>query len=206
MRLRSLMVDRKVKFVLASASGIRQRLLRDAGLSFDVVPAGIDERAVAAKLAALPVPERAKGLAEAKAIFVSNSQPGAIIIGADQMLELDGEVLSKARDADAARRVLQRLRGRTHHLHSGVAVAKDGKAVWSLVQSATLSVRAFSETWLDAYVADAGDALTKSVGAYQLEGPGVQLFERIDGDYFTILGLPLLPLFAGLRRLGVSED
>ena len=192
--------------VLASASGIRQQLLTGAGLQFVVDAADVDEPAIANTLAARQVPERARGLAEAKALHVSARHPGAMVIGADQMLELGGEVLSKAPDAEAARKVLQRLRGRAHHLYSGVALAKNSKIVWSLVQSATLHARAFSGHWLDTYCASAGEALTQSVGAYQLEGVGVQLFERIEGDYFTILGLPLLPLLAELRRLGLIED
>ena len=192
--------------ILASGSAIRKQLLSGAGLRFAVDAADIDERAVAMSLAEQPVAERARGLAAAKALSVASRRPGALVIGADQMLELDGEVLSKAPTASAAREVLKRLRGRAHHLHSGVAIAKNGEIVWSLAQSATLHVRAFSDRWLDDYCATAGEALTKSVGAYQLEGIGVQLFERIEGDYFTILGLPLLPLLAELRRLGLIED
>ena len=200
------MAELRPRLVLASASGIRRQLLTGAGLSFDVDPADIDERALAAKLAALSVPKRAKSLAEAKALAVAARHQGAIAIGADQMLEIDGDGLSKARDETAARAVLIRLRGRAHHLHSGVALAKDGKVDWSFVQSACLHVRAFTEGWLDAYMSIAGEAATKSVGAYQLEGLGVQLFERIEGDYFTVLGLPLLPLLTELRRLGCIED
>jgi len=195
------MADRGARLVLASASAARQRLLAGAGLSFDVVPAHIDERAIAARLSGLNVPECAKGLAEAKALAVSALVPESLVIGADQMLELDGEVLSKAPDVVSAKRVLECLRDRTHQLHSGVALARDGQAVWSVVQSATLHVRGFSDTWLTSYIERTGTALTKSVGGYEFEGLGVQLFECIEGDYFTILGLPLLPLLAELRRL-----
>ena len=188
--------------LLASQSRIRWQLLTNAGLTFDTDAADIDERAVAASIPG-PSREIAKGLAVAKALHVAARHPGALVIGADQMLELDGHNLSKAADAAAGRAALMRLRGRTHHLHSGVALAHGDQVLWSHVDSAAMHVRDFSDGWLDAYLAACPESLTTSVGAYQLEGPGVQLFERIEGDYFTILGLPLLPLLAALREHGV---
>jgi len=199
------MAEPTPSLVLASASGIRRQILFNAGLSPIVDPADLDEVAAIAPLANRTVPERARALAEAKALHVGSRHPGAVTIGADQMLELDGAVLSKAPDRAAARAILMRLRGRTHLLHSGVAIVQDGDVSWSVTQSATMQVRGFSENWLDSYLEKASPALTKSVGAYQLEGVGAQLFERIDGDYFTVLGLPLLSLLAELRRLGAVE-
>ena len=159
-----------------------------------------------AAVSALDRPQQARWLAAAKAQSVSRRHPGAVVIGADQMLELDGEVLHKAQNAAAAREILLRLRGKAHQLHSGWALYEDGQLVRSDVSSATLYVRNFSEVWLDAYIAANSEALTNAVGAYQLEGHGVTMFERIEGDYFTILGLPLLPLLAELRRRGVVQE
>ena len=199
------MFETAPKVILASGSAIRRQLLTNAGIRFHVDPADIDERGLAASLAGVPPPERAKALAEAKAADISIRNRDAIVIGADQMLELDGDVLLKANGAAEARTILLRLRGLPHHLHSGVALARNGEVIWSAVLSATLQVRRFSDQWLDDYTENATGALTSSVGAYELEGRGVQLFERIEGDYFTILGLPLLPLLAELRRLGAIE-
>ncbi len=200
-------VDQSSRLVLASGSSIRRQLLENAGVAITVDPAVIDERAALQPLIErrLLIPELARSLAEAKAHTVSRRHPGALVIGADQMLELDGEILHKAPDVAAARKVLLRLRGKPHHLHSGFAIVRDGHVIASQVVSASLYVREFSETWFDGYIAANADALTKSVGAYQLEGHGVQLFDRIEGDYFTILGLPLLELLAELRRLQVIE-
>lgn len=196
------------RLVLASASAIRRQLLDGAGLPCEIEPAAIDERAAMAGMLSssppLPPAGVAGRLAELKALDVAGRRdPKAWVIGADQTLELDGELLTKAADAEGGRAVLQRMRGRTHWLHSGVALAHERRVVWSTVGSAALSVREFTPAWLETYLQMAGDALTRSVGAYQLEGLGVQLFERIEGDYFTILGLPLLELLAALRERGV---
>ena len=193
--------------MLASASSIRSQLLANAGLLFQIDAAGIDEKATLTRLRAgssgPAVADLAKALAGEKALHVSARHPGAVVIGADQMLDLDGEIVAKAATVEAARGVLMQLRGRAHKLHSGVALANGGQVIWSAVQTATLQMRPFSDDWLLSYMAENAGALTDSVGAYQLEGPGVQLFECIEGDYFTILGLPLLPLLAALRREGV---
>lgn len=199
------MFEQKREIVLASGSSIRRQMLEGAGLRFIVDPANIDERALDIVLASQPLAGRAKSLAEAKAQAVSYRHMQATIVGADQMLELGEIELHQAPNIEAARSALQRMRGRSHSLHSGVALAQQGQVVWSHVQSANLYVRDFSDQWLDNYMAQAGNALMTSVGAYQIEGPGVQLFDRIDGDYFTILGLPLLPLLAQLRQLDIIE-
>lgn len=200
-----LTAQKPAPLVLASQSSIRRQLLLSAGLTFNTDAAHIDERAVAEGIQG-SIPEIAKGLAAAKALHVAARHPGAIVVAADQMLELDGHDFSKAADATAGRAVLLRLRGRIHYLHSGVALAQGNQVLWSHVDSAALHVRHFSESWLDAYMAACPEAVTSSVGAYQLEGPGIQLFERIEGDYFTILGLPLLPLLAALRTHGVMPS
>lgn len=190
--------------VLASASAIRRELLTRAGVALSVEVAQLDEPALMRRLKAEQPPlgpiDVARLLSCAKADEVSARRPEAWVIGADQVLALGSEIVTKAPDRDAARQALLRLRGRTHHLHSAVAVARGGRTIWSDVDSAALTVRDFSDHWLEAYLDAAGEALTRSVGAYQLEGLGVQLFEHIEGSYFTILGLPLLPLLAVLRR------
>jgi septum formation protein len=176
-----------------------------AGIAFAVVPADLDERAVREKLRlqGKTAPSVvAEELARAKAETVSRMRPDALVIGADQILALGEEIFEKPADLAAAREHLLKLRGREHRLHCGVAIAETGRIVWSATDSARLLMRAFSTSFLDAYLERVGSVACESVGAYQLEGQGVQLFERIDGDYFTILGLPLLPLLAELRARG----
>jgi septum formation protein len=201
------MADRKrTRIVLASASASRRGMLERAGIIFDVEAARIDERAIQDVLTAddseVDPADIAELLAEAKARDVSVRKPGAFVIGSDQVLEHEGEILTKADDIVGARSTLQRLRGQTHCLHAGVAIAVDGEIVWSMVDTAELTMRPFSDAFLDAYLAAEGEELCSSVGAYKLEGRGIQLFGRVDGDYFTILGLPLLPLLAELRARG----
>lgn len=193
-----------VRLVLASASTIRKKMLRDAGLDVHVRPANVDEDQIRETLSPGQATSEdvAEILARAKAEAVSGDEPGAIVIGADQIMSLDGEIFSKPADLIEARLTLRRLRGKRHALHSAVAVARQGEAVWSFVDTAYLDVRQFSDPWLDSYITAAGDRLCSSVGAYQLESYGVQLFDRIDGDYFTILGLPLLQLLRNLRENG----
>jgi septum formation protein len=195
-----------MSLILASASPIRGTLLRNAGLSFEVVPADIDERAAEQPLlAAGATPEDlALALAMAKAVSVSERRSGDLVIGADQVLDFMGERLTKPADMEAARRQLLRLSGRTHHLHSAVAGARDGNVVWSTVETATLKMRAFAPAAAGQYLARASEVALQSVGAYQLESSGVQLFETIEGDYFAILGLPLLSLLGFLREEGVD--
>ena len=189
--------------VLASGSPHRAKILADAGLAFEVEPARIDERAAEAPLREADVlPEDlAAILAEAKATEVSERRSG-LALGGDQVLALDGEPLHKVEDMEAARRRLLLLSGRTHHLHSALVLARDGHVVWRHVSTAAMTMRELDPGFVGRHLAEAGDAVLSSVGAYQIEGPGVQLFERIDGDLFTIIGVPLLPLLDELRRLG----
>lgn len=196
-----------MSLVLASGSQVRKLLLRNAGLDFEVDPAGIDERAAEQPLlrSGAGPDDLALALAMAKAVAVSQRRGSDLVIGADQVLDLDGERLTKPETMDAARRQLLRLSGRSHRLHSAVACARGGEVVWSHLDSPTLTVRALDPGVIGRYLAAAGDQVLSSVGAYQLEGLGIRLFESIDGDYFTILGLPLLPLLACLRSEGVLE-
>lgn len=197
------------RLVLASASAARRGMLERAGVAFEVRPAEIDERAVQDVLmgddSEVEPADIAELLAEAKARDVSERMPGALVIGSDQVLEFEDEVLNKPADLEQARASLKLLRGATHQLHSGVALALDGEVVWSMVDSASLAMRPFSDRFLAAYVAEEGDGICSSVGAYRLEGRGLQLFDRIDGDFFTILGMPLLPLLAELRARGALQ-
>ena len=190
--------------ILASKSPARGVLLRAAGVGFETRGSGVDEEPLkAAWLAQGQTPRSvAEGLATAKALAVSSQAPDALVIGADQTLEFDGRLFDKPTDRAEARRRLLEFRGAPHTLHSAVALARDGVVVWQEMESAVMHVRAFSEAWLDDYVAAVGDDVLDSVGAYQLEGAGVQLFERIEGDWFAILGLPMLSLLAALRREG----
>jgi len=192
--------------VLASASSARRAVLVGAGVAFTVVRSGVDEDAVKAELVAAGAGPQAvaEALAQRKAAAVSKVRPG-LVIGADQTLELEGRLYDKAGDLAAAAARLRELRGRAHRLHSAVAVAQDGRAVWAQTVSATLTMRAFSDAFLNAYLATEGDAALGSVGCYRLEGLGVQLFDAIDGDYFTILGLPLMGLLELLRAKGALQ-
>ena len=189
--------------VLASKSPARAALLQGAGLIFETMSSGVDEEALKAGLVAEGASPRdiADALAEMKAVRASRRTPG-LVIGADQTLDLEGALVDKAETMDEARARLISLRGKKHVLHSAVVVARDGQPIWREVKSASLWVRAFSDAWLEGYLAREGDQLLGSVGCYRLEGEGVQLFERIDGDYFTILGLPMLGLLDLLRRHG----
>jgi septum formation protein len=194
---------RATPLILASASAARREMLARAGVAFNVEPAQIDERAVQAVLTGgngdVEPADIAELLAEAKARDVSARHPGALVIGSDQVLSLGTALLTKSPDLVAVKATLKRLRGRTHELHAGVALARDGELLWSTVDTATLTMRKFSDAFLADYVAAEGVDLCGAVGAFKLEGRGLQLFERIDGDYFTILGMPLLPLLAALR-------
>lgn len=189
----------KDPLILASQSRARQMLLANAGLEFDAVPAEIDERAV--QLASgLSAPDRiASLLAREKACFVSTRWPGRFVVGADQTLALGLRLFSKPTGRAQAAEQLRALAGLHHELHSAVAVACDGKILFEEVATARMAMRRLSEAEIEAYLDRAGEAVSSSVGAYQLEGLGVHLFERVEGDHFTILGLPLLGLLAFLR-------
>lgn len=192
------------RFVLASKSAIRGEMLRAAGLAIETIPAAIDERDLERQWQADNLaPDRvAEALAREKALAVSRAEPGAVVVGADQTMALGDQRFSKVATLGEARDKLLALRGRRHELHSAFALARNGAVLASGVASAHLTMRAFSEAFLDDYLDRAGEAILASVGCYQLEGLGVTLFEAIEGDYFTILGLPLLPLLAALRGLG----
>ena len=193
----------KDPLILASQSPARKMLLANAGISFEAVPADIDERSLQ-KNSGLSAPGEIAGLlAREKACFVSSKNPGRYVIGADQTLALGSRLFSKPAGRAQAADQLRLLAGGTHELHSAVAVARDGKIVFSDVSVARMTMRRLDESAIEAYLDQAGQAVTTSVGAYQLEGLGVHLFERIEGDHFTILGLPLLPLLAFLRGEGL---
>lgn len=191
--------------VLASASPIRKTILQNAGLSFIAEPARIDERAVEDTLDGMDAEDVATILAEAKAQDVSARNPGAMVIGSDQTLSLDGEILHKPENIDAARRRLLRLSGQTHTLNSAVVLASDGQTLWRHISVARLTMRKLDPGFVGRHLVSAGERVLSSVGAYQIEAEGIQLFERIDGDQFTIMGLPLLPLLAKLRELAAID-
>lgn len=189
----------KDPLILASQSRARQMLLANAGINFETVPAEIDEPA-AQQASGLSAPgDIAALLAREKARLVSARQPGRFVVGADQTLALGMRLFSKPAGRAQAAEQLRALAGNSHELHSGVAVARDGKILFEKVATARMTMRRLTEAEIDAYLDEAGAAVTSSVGAYQLEGLGVHLFEHIEGDHFTILGLPLLPLLAFLR-------
>jgi septum formation protein len=189
----------KDPLILASQSRARQALLTNAGIDFEAVPADVDERALQ-KTSGLSAPgEIAALLARAKALSVSQQKPGKLVVGADQTLALGMRLFSKPANRMLAAEQLRALAGHSHELHSAVAVARDDKILFDHVAVARMSMRRLGEAEIDTYLDEAGEAVTSSVGAYQLEGLGIHLFERIEGDHFTILGLPLLPLLAFLR-------
>jgi septum formation protein len=190
--------------VLASKSKSRQAVLTAAGVAFEAVRSGVDEDAAKTRLLGDGCGPRdiAANLAEAKAVVVSQARPEAIVIGADQTLELDGALFDKAETLHDCRLRLQQLRGKRHSLHSAVVAAQHGAPIWRHVESPQLSMREASDAFIDAYLARHGESLLGSVGCYQLENDGAQLFEAIDGDYFAILGLPLTPLLNLLRERG----
>jgi septum formation protein len=191
------------ELILASASPFRRRMLEAAGVVFRVMPADVDEAALRRHMPPGDLAHVADALAQAKAVAVSQAAPGALVIGADQVLAFGDELLSKPKDLNDARGQLRKLRGKAHHLHAGVALAEAGKVVWAHLETARLVMHAFSDAFLDRYLADMGPAVCRTVGGYEIEGRGIQLFERIEGDLFTIVGLPLLPLLAELRSRGM---
>jgi septum formation protein len=186
--------------VLASKSDVRGKILAAAGLPLEIRPAQIDERAIEANGGAPDPAAAARLLARAKACAVAAAQPGRLVLGADQTLACGGRRFSKPANAAEAAAQLRALRGRSHELNSALALVRDTEVLFDCTDSARLTMRDFSDRFLDDYVAMMGDAALASVGGYQLEGIGIHLFARVEGDYFTILGLPLLPLLAYLRQ------
>jgi septum formation protein len=189
--------------VLASKSEVRRRILEDAGIPLEVVPADIDERGIEARAGQLTPGEVATVLAQEKARAVAVRLPGRLVLGADQTLALDERSFTKPADRAAARAQLRALRGRLHELHSAIALVRNGVVLFEHRAVARLTMRAFTDEFLDDYIAAAGDAVTASVGCYQVERLGIQVFEGIEGDHLTIMGLPLLPLLDFLRREGL---
>jgi septum formation protein len=191
--------------VLASTSPFRKQLLQQAGLEFTTAAPDIDEREIEARAEhqALSPSGLAERLGCEKALAVSKTMPGAWVLGGDQVMALGAKIYHKPADMTAARSQLLSLRGATHVLNSSLALAKDGEIIWSHVSQANMTVRMFSEAFLDDYLEKVGERILKSVGGYQIEGMGVQLFSAIQGDYFTIIGVPLLPLMEKFRELGV---
>jgi len=192
-----------LRLVLASGSASRARMLAAAGVDFIKAPADIDE-------AALMPPDgdaaaAALALAGLKALSVSEHRPGALVLGGDSVLDFEGARIGKSPDASAAKTLLTRLSGRTHRIVSAAVLARDGRIVWRHVGEGRLTMRPLSEAFLDAYLAAEAPAILSSVGCYHLEGRGAQLFDRIDGDFFSILGLPLLPVLAALRDEGMLK-
>ncbi len=195
------------RLILASGSAARRTLLEAAGLNFDVIPANIDEGkirdAIVGATANVEGSDIAGVLAAEKARLVSIEHPNALVVGADQVLTLGGKFFSKAENLAEAREILSMLRGRTHELVSAVALARNGEVHWQTSATAEMTMRSFSDEFLGCYLEKMGERALHIVGCYELEGPGVQLFEDIDGDYFTILGIPLLELLARLRHEGM---
>lgn len=179
-------------------------MLKAAGVVFEAVPAHVDEEEIRLAMTADGAAPRAiaDALAELKAVRVSNRAADALVLGADQILVAGGAILAKARDRDEARATLRALRGRPHELIAAACLARAGAPIWRHVETARLTMRAFDDAFLERYLDLAGEALTSNVGCYAIEGVGVQLFERMEGDRFVVEGLPLLPLLAQLRRLG----
>jgi septum formation protein len=191
--------------ILASASTARARLLREAGVTFAIDPADLDERAVksAQRQAGASALDCAMALAIGKAQAIARRHPGAFVIGADQILTLDGDWFDKPRDLRAAGQQLAALRGRTHRLATAACVCRDEAVLWQAASEPRLTMRDFGDPFLDAYLAAEGDAVLSSVGAYRLEGRGAQLFAAIEGDHFAIQGLPLIELLGYLQNVGV---
>jgi septum formation protein len=195
------------KLILASNSASRKSLMLGAGLQFEAVGADIDERGLEARLAAhyAKPPEIAVELAKAKALWVSERNPDSYVIGSDQVLSLGDRLFHKPLTMGEAADHIRAMSGQTHHLNCGVAIAFRGVIIWSDVSIAAMTMRAISPAFLQTYLDLSGEGILQSVGAYQFEGPGIQLFENIEGDYFTILGLPMLKLLAGLRQLELID-
>lgn len=193
------------QIILASGSASRRAILTGAGVPFEIDPADIDEAAVKAGFDGTPA-ELAVRLADDKATAVSTRRPEAYVIGADQVMEFNGAAFDKPENVEAARARLRLIRGGPHHLRGAVSVARGGAVIWRHAESSTLHMRAFSDAFLERYLENAGGILTSTVGGYAFEGLGAQLFERVEGDFYAILGLSLLPLLAFFRSEGVLPE
>lgn len=195
--------DKTERLILASRSAARRAMLTGAGVPYAAVDAGVNEGAIKRAMRGADPSELALELASAKALAVSRQDPEAWVLGSDQTLDFNGTMVSKAVDLDEARARLWSMRGQTHHLNSAATLAWNGAVVWAGVDTARMTMRSFSEAFLDSYLTAEGTDLLGSVGCYRLEGLGSQLFDRVEGDYFTVLGMPLWPVLAELRRAGV---
>ncbi|MER8752631.1 Maf-like protein [Mesorhizobium sp. M1050] len=195
------------KIILASGSPFRKAMLVNAGVDVEAIPAEIDERALEAPLqdSGVSPEDVALVLAEAKATEVSERRPGALVLGCDQTLSLGDEVFHKPADREGARRHLLALSGKTHQLNSAAVLVRDGAVLWRHVGIASMTMRKLDPAFIGRHLARVGAKALGSVGAYQIEGEGIQLFDKIEGDHFTIVGLPLLPLLAELRTLGAID-
>lgn len=193
-------------FVLASGSAIRAQVLGDAGIKFEIIKSGVDEDAIKQANPTLQPAKMACLLGMEKACEVSRANPEALVLGADQTMEMAGLLLDKLPRREQARDRLLSMRGKAHFLHAGLCLARGGEPVWQHSQTSTLYVRDFSDQFLDHYLENAGEELTASVGAYAYEGLGAQLFERVEGDFYAILGMPLNPLLEALRGFGVIKQ
>lgn len=201
------MVDAPSSIILASGSPFRRRMLEAAGLTFQVVPAAVNEiklrQIITHSRPAIDPSDVAMALAEAKALDVSNSDPKAVVIGADQILAASGTIYSKPPSLEVAFQQLMTLQGKTHALHTAVAIAQNGRIEWSHMEIAIMTMRMLSAEAMERYIDAAGEGICQTVGAYEFEGRGAQLFDKVEGNQSTIIGLPLLPLLAELRRRGV---
>lgn len=195
------------KIILASKSPYRAQILLDAGIEFEIQPASIDERTVEASLLGsdLDADDIATILAQTKAVDVSEKHSQAWVIGSDQTLTLDGQLLHKPKDMEEARRRLLLLSGKSHQLNSAIALVKDGKTIWHHTEKSTIKFRDISPEFVGRHLASVGEVALTSVGAYQIEGEGIQLFDKIEGDFFSIMGMPIIPLLNQLRKLEIID-
>ena len=192
-----------MRIILASGSAIRRKLMHDAGIEFEVITKPVDEAAIKDAMLAesARLQDIADALAEAKSLRVSRIEPG-LVIGADQIMVMDGQLFDKPKDIDAARERLKLMRGKTHYLVGAVVISENGSPVWRHLAKTKLTMRDFSDGFLEDYLKVEGELVTKSVGAYRFEGLGAQLFSHVEGDFFSILGLSLLPVMDYLRTRG----
>lgn len=193
------------RLILASASAVRAKLLREAGVSFEIRPAEVDEARIRTSMLAegKDASEIAQALAQTKALQISTAAPQALVLGCDQILVFENRLIGKSADLAEARALLREMSGKPHRLLTACVLAKAGTPVWRRRERINLRMHAFSDAFLDVYLQAAGEEILSSVGCYQLEGRGVQLFEAVEGDYFSVLGLPLIPLLTALREHGI---